>query len=47
MAFLGNGRTVFVADPRDDSFELVDLILIISVEVRGSGGQRGQRRRSA
>ncbi|MCC6322467.1 MAG: hypothetical protein IT438_13640 [Phycisphaerales bacterium] len=46
MAFLGNGRTVFLADPRNDSFEFIDLILIVSAEV-GRAGNAGDRRRKS
>lgn len=46
VAFLGTGRTLFVAHPRSEKFELIDLILIqsIIVDTRGKGPQR---RRSA
>ena len=43
-AFLGTGRTLFVAHPRTDHFELIDLLLINSVLVgngengHGAGG---------
>lgn len=47
VAFLGNGRTLFVAHPRQEKFELIDLILINSVEVSTSSGSAGKRRRSA
>ncbi|MEX2219993.1 MAG: hypothetical protein WD749_14670 [Phycisphaerales bacterium] len=43
VAFLGSGRTLFVAHPRSDRFELVDLLLINSVEVGGNGASRRRR----
>lgn len=43
VAFLGTGRTLFVAHPKTDHFELVDLLLINSVVV--NGGEEGRRRR--
>ena len=46
VAFLGNGRTLFVAHHREEHFELIDLLLINSVVV-GNGeskGTQGRRR---
>jgi hypothetical protein len=42
VAFLGTGRTLFVAHPRSERFELIDLLLIqsIIIDARGKGGQR-------
>jgi hypothetical protein len=45
VAFLGTGRTLFVAHPKTDHFELVDLLLINSVVVGNGKGK--PRRRSA
>lgn len=47
VAFLGNGRTLFVAHPRQEKFELIDLILINSIEVSTAGEKDSRRRRSA
>ncbi len=47
VAFLGSGRTLFVAHDKQDKFELIDLLLINSVEVSTSPGSAGKRRRSA
>ncbi len=47
VAFLGTGRTLFVAHPRSEHFELIDLLLINSIIVGAGKGQGGQRRRSA
>jgi hypothetical protein len=46
VAFLGTGRTLFVAHPKSDPFELINLLLINSVIV-GNGKNPEQRRRSA
>ena len=47
VAFLGTRRTLFVAHPKSERFELIDLLLINSVIVDSGKGQGGQRRRSA
>lgn len=46
VAFLGTGRTLFVAHPKSDHFDLVDLLLINSIVVGGHKGH-GRRRKSA
>lgn len=49
VAFLGSGRTLFVAHPRSERFELIDLMLINSIIVEngesyGNGdGKKGRR----
>lgn len=45
-AFLGSGRTLFVAHPKSDHFELIDVMLINSVVV-GNGLAKSRRRKSA
>lgn len=47
MAFLGNGRTVFMADARGDTFDLIDLILNVSAKVSPIAADRPRQRRSA
>jgi hypothetical protein len=45
MAFLGAGRTIAVSYPESDHFELIDLLLVNSVEVgRPRRGDQGRRR---
>ncbi len=44
LAFLGAGRTIAVSDPKTDHFELIDLLLVNSVQVgkplRGPASKR-------
>lgn len=44
VAFLGNGRTLFVAHHLEEHFELIDLLLINSMIV-GNGTAKAIRRR--
>jgi hypothetical protein len=46
IAFLGNGRTIFWADGESDSFELIDLIMIVSAEVSRSSPNGHSRRKA-
>jgi len=44
LAFLGAGRTIAVSYPKTDHFELIDLLLVNSVEVgKPQGGERKRR----
>lgn len=45
VAFLGNGRTLFVAHHKSEQFELIDLRLITSIVL--GGASREPRRKSA
>lgn len=45
VAFLGNGRTLFVAHHKSEQFELIDLLLITSIVL--GGASREPRRKSA
>jgi hypothetical protein len=45
LAFLGAGRTIAVSYPKTDHFELIDLLLVNSVEV--GKPVNGSRRRRA
>lgn len=45
VAFLGNGRTLFVAHHKSEQFELIDLLLVNSIVVGNS--QTPRRRKSA
>ena len=46
VAFLGTGRTLFVAHSKTDRFELIDLLMVVSAVV-GDGRAGGRRRRAA
>lgn len=45
LAFLGAGRTIAVSYPKTDHFELIDLLLVNSVEV-GKPASSSRRRRA-
>ncbi|MFN0012078.1 MAG: hypothetical protein ACKVS8_10585 [Phycisphaerales bacterium] len=45
LAITGAGRTVIVGSERDDSFEVVDLLLVTTLQVHENG--RGSGRRAA
>ncbi|CAG1000526.1 hypothetical protein PHYC_02845 [Phycisphaerales bacterium] len=45
VALVGGGRTVFVADPKRDRWNFVDLLMITGIEV--TNGHSGRRRKSA
>ncbi len=44
VAFLGNGRTLFVAHHKSEQFELIDLLLVNSIVI---GSEAARRRKSA
>ncbi len=45
LAFSPSGRTIFIYHP-DESFDIVDLLLVTDLEFGVPPGMRGKRRRS-
>lgn len=46
ILFLGAGRTIAINDPKADTFDIVDLLLIDSLEFGAGNGSSARRRRA-